>query len=270
MWRKPLADSASVTYASCAGVDVLRKSGRPLRAKWDMVRLRSGDENRFGSRHALAIDDENSRCDGRLRATRGTNSARLFESCAVLMGRGRGVVSVPDLRVVRVVPMYRRHSLMMIRKYAQHPRNRHGGLERHCNQQQHQDEGVYSIHERSIASAGSKESNSILRPEEAHLVLPNNRISRSRALRAKSECHIMARPIRCWQGVRLSLLRSGIVTRYRTQLPSGNQAHRAVLEFGNLPERIEGRIGEQVGCRFVVGKGNEYRAARRAAVGART
>ena len=46
-------------------------------------------------------------------------------------------------------------------------------------------------------------------------------------------------------------------------------AHRAVLELGDLAERVERRVGQQVGRRLVVAERDEDRAARRALVGAR-
>src|SRR5260221_12099645 len=51
--------------------------------------------------------------------------------------------------------------------------------------------------------------------------------------------------------------------------PAFRDFHRAVLEFRDLPDRIEHRVRKQIGCRFVVTERDEHRAHRRAVVGAR-
>src|SRR5262245_41890433 len=42
---------------------------------------------------------------------------------------------------------------------------------------------------------------------------------------------------------------------------TGRYLDRAVLELGNLPERIEHRVGQHVRCRFVVAERDEHRPA---------
>ena len=57
------------------------------------------------------------------------------------------------------------------------------------------------------------------------------------------------------------------VARIAGRLAARPHAHRAVLELGDLAERIEDRVGEDVCRRFVVGERDEYRPAGRAFVG---
>ena len=42
--------------------------------------------------------------------------------------------------------------------------------------------------------------------------------------------------------------------------------HSAVFEFGNLAKRVQRRIGQQIGSRLLVGKGDEHRALWRSIV----
>src|SRR5438477_9558238 len=68
----------------------------------------------------------------------------------------------------------------------------------------------------------------------------------------------------------LGLVRlAAAVARERDELAALAHLYRAVLELGDLAERIERRIREQVRRRLVEGEGNEHGPTRRAFVGAR-
>src|SRR6186713_2546012 len=78
------------------------------------------------------------------------------------------------------------------------------------------------------------------------------------------------------RGLRAAPRRSGIreqlssaVARDRRQRAAGGDLHRAILELGNFPERIEHRIRQQVCRGLVIAERNEQRATRSAIVGPR-